>query len=51
VELIRRDDSLGCEQEASYNRICVTACTAALPQVLMEQLKAGGVIVIPEGEA
>lgn len=29
----------------------MTACAPALPQALMGQLKAGGLIVIPEGEA
>ncbi len=50
VELIHRDGSLGYEQEAPYDRICVTACAPALPQVLMGQLKAGGMMVIPEAE-
>lgn len=51
VEVIHRDGSLGYEQEAPYDRICVTAAVPALPQVLVAQLKPGGLIVIPEGEA
>jgi protein-L-isoaspartate(D-aspartate) O-methyltransferase len=50
VEVIHRDGSLGYEQEAPYDRICVTACAPALPQSLIVQLKAGGLIVIPEGD-
>ncbi|MBN2110083.1 MAG: protein-L-isoaspartate O-methyltransferase [Methanosarcinaceae archaeon] len=49
VEVILADGTLGYPQEAPYDRICVTASAPGTPGALLDQLKAGGLMVIPEG--
>jgi protein-L-isoaspartate(D-aspartate) O-methyltransferase len=51
ITIIHRDGSLGYPEEAPYQRILVTAAAPAVPQPLIEQLKEGGVLVIPVGGA
>jgi protein-L-isoaspartate(D-aspartate) O-methyltransferase len=43
------DGSLGCPEEAPYDRILVTAAAPEIPEPLIEQLKDGGVLVVPVG--
>jgi len=43
------DGSLGCLEKAPYDRILVTAAAPDIPKPLIEQLKSGGVLVIPVG--
>jgi len=43
------DGSLGYLEEAPYDRILVTAAAPDVPKPLVEQLKSGGVLVIPVG--
>ncbi|SFM69101.1 protein-L-isoaspartate O-methyltransferase [Methanolobus profundi] len=50
VEVILGDGSLGWPDNAPYDRICVTASAPDTPHPLIEQLKPGGIMVIPEGE-
>jgi protein-L-isoaspartate(D-aspartate) O-methyltransferase len=48
---VRLDDgTLGWAEEAPFNAICVTAGAKALPATYLQQLAAGGRIVIPVGE-
>ncbi|MDK2824937.1 protein-L-isoaspartate(D-aspartate) O-methyltransferase [Methanolobus vulcani] len=51
VEIINGDGSLGLPEHAPYDRICVTASAPCTPVPLVEQLKPGGIMVIPEGKS
>ncbi|MDG6243921.1 MAG: protein-L-isoaspartate O-methyltransferase [Methanolobus sp.] len=50
VDVILGDGSLGHAEHAPYDRICVTASAPDTPKPLVEQLKRGGIMVLPEGE-
>jgi protein-L-isoaspartate(D-aspartate) O-methyltransferase len=50
VEVILGDGSLGHPDHAPYDRICVTASAPDTPKPLIDQLKPGGIMVLPEGE-
>lgn len=43
------DGSLGYVEEAPYDRIIVTAASPSVPAPLKEQLKKGGILVVPVG--
>lgn len=45
------DGALGWPEQAPFDRILVTAAAPEMPQALVEQLKPGGVMLIPVGEA
>ncbi len=49
VTIICGDGSLGYTEIAPYDRILVTAAAPDIPKPLIEQLKNGGVLVIPVG--
>jgi len=49
VTVIHGDGSLGYPEEAPYDRILVTAAAPRVPKPLTEQLRDGGVLVIPVG--
>lgn len=49
VTLICGDGSMGYEEEAPFDRILVTAAAPEIPKPLIEQLKRGGVLIIPVG--
>ncbi|HEV2972776.1 MAG TPA: protein-L-isoaspartate(D-aspartate) O-methyltransferase [Pirellulales bacterium] len=51
IQLIVGDGTLGWPAEAPYDRIIVTAAAAQLPQALFDQLREGGILVIPLGNA
>ena len=51
VEVILSDGSLGLPEHAPYDRISVTASAPDTPTPLIEQLKPGGIMVLPEGES
>lgn len=51
VTVIEGDGSLGYQEAAPYDRILVTAAAPRIPPPLKEQLKDGGRMVIPVGEA
>lgn len=50
VTIICGDGSLGYPDKAPYDRIIVTAAAPDIPKPLIEQLKPGGIMVIPVGE-
>ena len=50
VKVVVGDGSLGYEPEAPYDRIVVTAAAPDIPRPLLEQLKPGGIMVIPVGD-
>ena len=45
-----RDGSKGLPDYAPYDKIIVTAAAATIPHSLLEQLKVGGILIIPVGE-
>lgn len=49
ITVICGDGSLGYLEEAPYDRVLVTAAAPDVPKPLVEQLKTGGVLVIPVG--
>jgi len=49
ITVVCGDGSRGYPERAPYDRILVTAAAPSVPQPLVEQLKAGGVLVIPVG--
>lgn len=51
VTVIEGDGTLGYPEAAPYDRILVTAAAPKIPPPLKEQLKDGGKLVIPIGEA
>ncbi|MCX8196313.1 MAG: protein-L-isoaspartate(D-aspartate) O-methyltransferase [Acidilobaceae archaeon] len=49
VKVVVGDGSLGYPEAAPYDKIMVTAAAPSVPPPLVEQLKPGGVLVIPVG--
>jgi len=49
LKLIVDDGSKGCETEAPFDKIIITAAAPHIPKVLWEQLAEGGIMVIPLG--
>jgi protein-L-isoaspartate(D-aspartate) O-methyltransferase len=49
ITIIREDGSIGYPEKAPYDRILVTAAAPDVPKPLIEQLKDGGILVIPVG--
>ena len=50
VEVILADGTLGYPPEAPYDRISVTASAPDTPRALVDQLRTGGLMAIPEGD-
>lgn len=44
------DGSIGIAEDAPYDKIIVTAGAPTVPEVLLKQLKIGGILVIPVGD-
>jgi len=49
ITIICGDGSIGYKEKAPYDRVLVTAAAPEIPKPLMEQLKSGGILVIPVG--
>jgi len=49
VTIISADGSMGYTEKAPYDRILVTAAAPGVPSPLVEQLKLGGIMLIPVG--
>lgn len=49
VTVIKSDGSQGYKQDAPYDRIICTAAAPKIPEVLVDQLKEKGVLLIPVG--
>ena len=45
------DGSMGIAEQAPYDKIIVTAGAPLVPEILLKQLKVGGMLVIPVGNA
>ena len=45
------DGSMGIDEQAPYDKIIVTAGAPLVPEILLKQLKIGGILVIPVGDA
>ncbi len=50
VTVLHEDGSTGCLKYAPYDRISVTCAAPEVPKPLIEQLKPGGIMVIPVGD-
>src|SRR5271157_5579536 len=50
VIVLTGDGSRGMEEKAPFDRIIVTAAAPQLPEIILKQLKEGGIIVAPVGE-
>ncbi len=51
VTIISGDGSKGYSEKAPYDRVIVTAAAPKVPKPLVDQLKTGGILVIPVGTA
>jgi protein-L-isoaspartate(D-aspartate) O-methyltransferase len=51
ITIVNADGSLGYPEKAPYDRILVTAAAPDIPKPLVEQLKLGGIMLIPVGNA
>jgi protein-L-isoaspartate(D-aspartate) O-methyltransferase len=49
IEIFVKDGSEGLKEKAPFDRIIVTAACPDIPKPLLEQLKDGGIMVIPVG--
>ncbi len=49
VICILGDGSLGLERQAPFDRIIISAAAEDIPQILMKQLKYGGIMILPVG--
>jgi protein-L-isoaspartate(D-aspartate) O-methyltransferase len=50
VTIVSGDGSIGCPEQAPYDRILVTAAAPEVPEPLLKQLRPGGVMLIPIGD-
>jgi protein-L-isoaspartate(D-aspartate) O-methyltransferase len=50
VKPILGDGSIGLEKESPFDGVIVTAAAPRIPETLLEQLKVGGIMVIPVGD-
>ncbi len=51
VTTINADGSKGYPEKAPYDRIVVTAAASEIPSLLLDQLKSGGIMIIPIGKS
>ena len=49
VKIISGDGSKGYAEKAPYDRVVVTAAAPSVPEPLVDQLKSGGIMLIPVG--
>ena len=49
VTMVVGDGSLGWPEQAPFERIMVTAAAADIPEILLEQLADGGIMIVPVG--
>ncbi len=50
IHLFFKDGSEGLQEQAPFDKVIVTAGASGIPPLLLEELKPGGMLVIPVGE-
>ena len=51
VTVVHGDGSLGLPEQAPFDRILITAAAEDPPRVLLDQLRTGGIMVLPVGQS
>ena len=51
ITVVHADGSLGLPEQAPFDRILVTAAAEDAPQVLIDQLRKGGIMVLPVSQS
>lgn len=51
ITVVHADGSLGLPEQAPFDRIIVTAAAEDTPAMLLEQLREGGIMVLPVGQS
>ena len=49
--MVHGDGSLGLPEQAPFDRIIVTAAAEDTPRLLLDQLREGGIMVLPVGQS
>lgn len=51
ITVVHGDGSLGLPEQAPFDRIILTAASEDPPQVLLDQLRTGGIMILPVGQS
>ena len=51
ITVVHGDGSMGLPEQAPFDRIIVTAAAEDTPKILLDQLREGGIMVLPVGQS